>query len=173
MTIGERIKQRRKELGMSQEELAQKVGFSGKTSISRIERSTGRLQSDIIVKIAPALGMSVSDLMTGSDYHEYVWNYYNINDDDIRLIDNFHCLTMDGQKRLEQYLYDLLKNPDNVLPDVEPYANVMPPVAKGGDFYEYYKATIGKLPNPGIKERTELFADGSDKTISKGGSFSS
>ena len=159
MTIGERIRERRKELGMSQEELAQKVGFSGKTSISRIERSTGRLQSDIILKVAPALGMSPAALMTGSEYHEYVWNYYKINDDDIRLIDNFHCLTVSGQNKLEQYLYDLLKNPDNVVPGAEPYMDMMPEIAKGGEFYEYYEAVGGRtVQSQGNKEWEELFS---------------
>ena len=157
MTIGERIKQRRKELGMSQEELAKKVGFSGKTSISRIERSTGRLQSDIVIKIAKALMMNPVDLMQGSDYHDYVWDYYMIDDEDIRLIDNYHCLTDNARNRLEQYLYDLLRNNENLIPGVEePYGEQMPRVAKGGDFYEYRK-TWKELPHPGDQERTDLF----------------
>lgn len=37
MTIGDRIKARRDELGMSQEELAHKIGYKSKTSINKIE----------------------------------------------------------------------------------------------------------------------------------------
>ena len=37
MTIGQRIKQLREELGMSQEELATKIGFKSRSSINKIE----------------------------------------------------------------------------------------------------------------------------------------
>jgi len=39
MTVGERIKQKRIELGMSQEELAVKVGYKSRSSINKIELS--------------------------------------------------------------------------------------------------------------------------------------
>ena len=38
MDIGERIKRRREELDMSQAELARKVGYSSRSTITRIER---------------------------------------------------------------------------------------------------------------------------------------
>ncbi len=44
---------------------------------------------------------------------------------------------------------------------------------KGGAVNEHNETEVRKLPDQGTEERTELFADGSDKTISKGGSFSS
>lgn len=37
MTVGDRIKQRRLELGLSQEELAKKVGYKSRSSINKIE----------------------------------------------------------------------------------------------------------------------------------------
>ena len=37
MTIGDRIRLRRVELGMTQQELAEKIGYKGKTAISKIE----------------------------------------------------------------------------------------------------------------------------------------
>ena len=37
MTIGQRVKIRREELGMSQEELAKKIGYKSKSSINKIE----------------------------------------------------------------------------------------------------------------------------------------
>lgn len=39
MTVGERIKQRRIELGLSQDELAKKVGYKSRSSINKIELS--------------------------------------------------------------------------------------------------------------------------------------
>ena len=126
MTIGEKIKERREALGMTQEDLAKKSGYGGKAAISRIERSTGRVQSDIILKIAPALGLSPAQLLEGEAFREYIWQYYDIDEYDLRLIDNYRCLTDQGQEKLEQYLYDLLKNPENVIPGVEPFMDKKP-----------------------------------------------
>lgn len=39
MTIGERIKQRRLELGITQEELAKKAGYKSRSSVNKIELS--------------------------------------------------------------------------------------------------------------------------------------
>lgn len=126
MTIGQRIKQRREELGMTQNELAKKVGYKGKAAISRIETSEGELSSAIILRIAPAIGVSPSKLLEGEEYQHFLSDYYEFDADDVRLIDNYRCLTDDGQRKLENYLYDLLKNPENVLPGVEPYGTRYP-----------------------------------------------
>lgn len=37
MAIGDRIKRRREELGLSQEELAKKVGYKSRSSVNKIE----------------------------------------------------------------------------------------------------------------------------------------
>ena len=39
MNIGERIKERRRELRMTQDELAERCGYKSKVSISRIEKN--------------------------------------------------------------------------------------------------------------------------------------
>lgn len=126
MTIGERIKQRRLELGLTQDELAKKAGYTGKTTISRIERTKGNIHSDIILKLAPALGISPSKLLEGEDYQRFLSEYYEFDEDDVRLIDNYRCLTDEGQRKLEDYLYDLLGNPNYVLEGVEPYGKRYP-----------------------------------------------
>ena len=38
--IGERIKKRRKKLGMTQEDLSNKLGYKSKTTIAKIENGT-------------------------------------------------------------------------------------------------------------------------------------
>lgn len=133
MTIGERIKQRREELGMSQEELAQKAGYKGKAAISRIETSKRKMSSDIILRLAPSLGISPAKLLEGDAFKEFVTDYYDLDRDDIRLIDNYHCLTDAGREKLDNYMYDLLKNPENVIEGVEPYGERYP----FGERYEH------------------------------------
>lgn len=64
MTIGERIKKRRIELGMTQDDLADKAGYYGKSAISRYEK----LEDDDftmkqLIRFAAALGVSVAYLM--------------------------------------------------------------------------------------------------------------
>ena len=62
MKIGTRIKNRRLELDMTQYELAQRLGYSDKSSISRIENSS-KLTLNKVQLLADALNVSPSYLM--------------------------------------------------------------------------------------------------------------
>ena len=55
MTIGQRIRQRREELNMTQEELAHKIGYKSKSSINKIEIDVQQLKQSKIKEIAEAL----------------------------------------------------------------------------------------------------------------------
>ena len=66
MELGEKVKQRRIELGMSQEELAKKMGYSSRSSINKIEKGRPITQK-IIVRLAKVLNVSVSYLMGWED----------------------------------------------------------------------------------------------------------
>lgn len=57
------IKNKRTELGMSQQELALKVGYSGKSMISKVERGEVDLSTTMIKKFADALSTTASELM--------------------------------------------------------------------------------------------------------------
>lgn len=69
MTIYDRIKMLREMNGMSQEELARKVGYNGRSMISRIEAGKIDLQISKLEMIADALGVSVVYLF-GTDEHQ-------------------------------------------------------------------------------------------------------
>lgn len=62
MTIGDRIKQRRIELGMTQEDLALKLGYKSRSSVNKVE-----LASDVTLKTirayAKALDVDAAYLM--------------------------------------------------------------------------------------------------------------
>ena len=66
MELAERVKKRREELGWSQEELANKMGYSSRTSINKIENGRACSQK-IIVRLSKALDVSVSYLMGWED----------------------------------------------------------------------------------------------------------
>lgn len=63
MTIGQRVKIRREELGMSQEELAKKIGYKSKSSINKIELGFRVLTQSKIKAIADALDTTPSYIM--------------------------------------------------------------------------------------------------------------
>lgn len=67
MEIGERIKARREELGMTQDELAKKAGYKYRSSINKIELGGQRLPQKKIVEIARALRVTPSYLMGWED----------------------------------------------------------------------------------------------------------
>ena len=67
MSIGERIKKRREELDMSQAELARRVGYTTRSTITRIERDGNGISQDKIVAIAKALKVTPSYLMGWED----------------------------------------------------------------------------------------------------------
>lgn len=66
MTIGERIKQKREELNMSQDELAKKVGYKSRSSIQKIEVARN-LPINKVEKMAAALDCTPGYLMGWED----------------------------------------------------------------------------------------------------------
>ena len=63
MKIGARIKSRRQELSLSQEELARKIGYTSRTSIAKIEAGDIDLPQSKIVAFAEALETTPSWIM--------------------------------------------------------------------------------------------------------------
>ena len=56
--IGDRIKERRTELGMTQDELAKRIGFKSRSSVNKIELGKTDLSTPQIKSFADALGVS-------------------------------------------------------------------------------------------------------------------
>jgi len=63
MSIGERIKARRLELGMTQSELAKKLGYTDRASVSRVEAGQINLPQSRIAQFAEALRVSPAYIM--------------------------------------------------------------------------------------------------------------
>ena len=66
MTVGERIKKKRLELGMTQDELAKKAGYKSRSSINKIECSRD-LPIKKVKKVAAVLECTPSYLMGWED----------------------------------------------------------------------------------------------------------
>ena len=104
MTVGQKIKARREELKMSQEELAQKCGYKSRSSINKIEMSRD-LPLKKVKLMANALDLPVSYLMGWDE------ECYNVaaNDYEEQLFIEIKKLKADSQKHLLEYIKLLLK----------------------------------------------------------------
>lgn len=63
MTIGEKIKQRRIEMGWSQRELSDRMQYSNHSTITRIEAGKVDVPQSRIIQFAEVLNTTVADLM--------------------------------------------------------------------------------------------------------------
>lgn len=61
--IGDRIRARREEIGMTQEELATKMGYKNKSTIAKIESGVNDVAQSKVVKLAKALETTTIYLM--------------------------------------------------------------------------------------------------------------
>lgn len=69
MTIGDRIKLKREEMGLTQEELAIKLGYKSRSSVNKVENSR-ELSNKKVIKYAEALNTTPSYLMGWSSDSE-------------------------------------------------------------------------------------------------------
>ena len=66
-TIHDRIKIARLQLGMTMAELAEKVGYTGRSAIAKVEAGERSISHDMLVKYAEALKVSPLWLLCGDD----------------------------------------------------------------------------------------------------------
>lgn len=67
LELYQNIRNRRKELGMSQDELAKKVGYTSRSTIARIENGEIDISRSKIIAFAEALKTTPMDLLGWSD----------------------------------------------------------------------------------------------------------
>lgn len=68
------VKERREQLGLSQDELARRVGYTNRSSIARIERGDTDIPQSKLYDIARALRVTPSYLMGEESQYVYVEN---------------------------------------------------------------------------------------------------
>lgn len=68
MNLGDKVRKRRIELGLTQEELAKRMGYSSRVSINKIENGR-QVSQKIIIRLAKALNVPTTYLM---DWNESV-----------------------------------------------------------------------------------------------------
>lgn len=115
MTIGERIKERRKELNWSQRELSNKMGYSNHSTITRIEAGKVDIPQSRIIQFANVLGVSVAYLL-GIENKEKnnntvisIVNRLQIDSDFLSLVESLDSLEKEKICEVKQMLTAFLK----------------------------------------------------------------
>lgn len=107
MNIGERIKNLRKQKGLTQTELAHKIGYKDKTALSKIERGLNNPYQSKIIALAEALDTTPAYLM-GWD------NIFVPSEDNAAthawLISSYEQLSEDDKKTVISLINRLLMN---------------------------------------------------------------
>lgn len=110
--VGKRIRKRRLELGLSQDELARLVDYKSRTSINKIEVPGGYdLPQRKIVQFAVALQTTPGYLLGWEDCENARRDF--ISD----LCDSYEKLNDNAKNKIREYLADLLSNPKNLKGD--------------------------------------------------------
>lgn len=115
MTIGQRIKIRREELNMSQDDLAKKVGYKSRSSINKIELDLYSLKQSKIKAIADALETTPSYIMDWDEEAEEAKKAAPSEEDGLNaeIIKLFMGLTADQKKEALNYLRYLSTKSEN------------------------------------------------------------
>ncbi len=109
MAIGDRIAERRKALGLTQDELALKMGYKSKAAISKIETNVNDITQSTVVKFAEVLDTSINYLMGWDDEKPAPKTENELDEEFIRL---WRRLTPEQAERELAYLRSLADGKD-------------------------------------------------------------
>lgn len=90
MSIGERIKMRREELGWTQEELAKKMGYKSKSTINKIELGKSDVTQRKVPEYAKVLMTTSAYLLGMDDAENSQESPYYINPETMRIAQKIH-----------------------------------------------------------------------------------
>lgn len=116
--IGKRIRSRREELGITQEELAVRLGYKSKTTIAKIENGTNDIVQSKVTIFAEALNTSVSYLMNIPKIQATIDSYEH------SLIYESSKLNPKGKQKILSIIQEMACNPlynDNYLQSIASY----------------------------------------------------
>lgn len=109
MTIGERIKNKRKELGMTQEQLALKAETTKQTIYKYENEIVTNIPLDRLELLAKGLGVSSAWLMGWKSKKEQPVHNGELSESDKKLLELFHKVPLDKRDALIQMIEAALK----------------------------------------------------------------
>lgn len=113
ITIGERIREQREFLGMTQAELAEIMGYKSRSSINKIENGTNDIPQSKVVRFAEALNTTVSYLMGWEDNGELI---ASINSEILKHFDGDIEKALNFQKAVDEDAKNESNTPNNIIP---------------------------------------------------------
>lgn len=106
MTTGERMKQRRKDLGLSAEIIAEKLGVSPATIYRYENGGIEKMPGNILEPIANALRTTPAYLMGWADSDPV----QDLTSEENELLHNYQSINQEGQRKLLDYSRDLVSS---------------------------------------------------------------
>jgi transcriptional regulator with XRE-family HTH domain len=107
--IGKKIAQRRKELDMTQEDLAKKMGYKSKSTINKIELGINDVVQSKVVQFAKVLNCSIAYLMDWEE-DEKIATDKNLTDGEKLLLELFHKVPDDKKEMLLKMIEVAINN---------------------------------------------------------------
>lgn len=107
--IGKKIAQRRKELNMTQEDLAKKMGYKSKSTINKIELGINDVVQSKVVQFAKVLNCSIAYLMDWEEDKEIATDK-NLTDGEKLLLELFHKVPDDKKEMLLKMIEVAIEN---------------------------------------------------------------
>lgn len=118
MTIGENIRQARKKAGLTQRQLAEKSGVATIT-LQQYERGVREPKLDTIAKIARAMNLFASDLISGDQWQNVDMTFTDTTErygqetpQYYRMVEAFFTLNHTGAEKAAVAVEDLAKVPE-------------------------------------------------------------
>ena len=108
-TVGNNILIRRKALGLTQEELAKKMGYTSKSTINKIEMGKNDIPHSKIVKFAEVLETTPAFLMGWEEEEKNNSTDNALTDGERQLLDLFNRVPEESQKMIFEMIKAALK----------------------------------------------------------------
>lgn len=103
MTLYDRIRTRREQLNMSQEELAKRLGYKSRSTIAKIESGENDITQSKIVAFAKALGVKPGYLMGWEDVPEPTSSLSLTHQEETH-IKKYRQLDADGKEEIDDII---------------------------------------------------------------------
>ena len=103
MTLYDRIRTRREQLNMSQEELAKRLGYKSRSTIAKIESGENDITQSKIVAFAKALGVKPGYLMGWEDVPEHS-SSLSLTQQEETHIKKYRKLDTDGKEEIDDLI---------------------------------------------------------------------
>lgn len=104
MTIGERIKQLRKQKNLTQKELANMCGYKSLTTINKIELGINSIPLSVVEKLAFVLEVSPSYLMGWEEELQETIKVDALSTEEISLVEAIRSMTDEEVKELSNFV---------------------------------------------------------------------